>query len=402
MRPANGRGGISPLFYVVLGIGGLLILAGLALVALPAAWRSASAWLAPQPTATLAREILPTPLPWTTTPSSGVVEAVTLTPTSLPATLDPNRLPAPHPRAGISVSSPANVAVWAQRLGASWYLDWNAAEVDGDLGVEHWKMVRLSPRGIHPSRSTIRQLAAREPGSVWIIGNEPDVIWQDNLTPEAYARAYYQLYHLIKESDPTAQVAVAGVSQATPLRLAYLDQVLAIYQADYGSPMPVDWWTVHGFVLREEKGSWGVDIPPGSEAQTGLLYELSDHGSLDYFESQLRAFRAWMAARGYRETPLALTEFGILIPADYGYTDEVVVQYLKDTFALLLAMEDPEMGFPPDDHRLVQRWAWFSLSDPQYPTSNLADLSTDSYTPVGVAYRDFILALEAGGTSGAP
>ena len=27
--------------------------------------------------------------------------------------------------------------------------------------------------------------------------------------------------------------------------------------------MPVDVWNVHNFVLREERGSWGVDIPPG-------------------------------------------------------------------------------------------------------------------------------------------
>lgn len=395
MRAA--KRGLTPLIYAIWGAGGLLILVGAAML-LPEAMRQAFTPATPLPTPTLRGEILPTVSPAT----SDALPANILTPTPLPATPDPNHALTPYARAGISVSSPADVGMWAARLGASWYLDWNAASAGTGASPEYWKMVRISSQGISPSRNMIRQMAAKEPGSVWILGNEPDVIWQDNLTPEAYASAYYQLYHLIKESDPAARIAVAGVSQATPLRLAYLDRVLQSYQDNYGGPMPVDWWTVHGFVLREEKGSWGVDIPPGISAEQGIPYELSDHGRLDYFENQLRDFRAWMAGNGYRDIPLSLTEFGILIPAEYGYTSEIVVQYLWDTFELLLTMSDPQVGYPPDGNRLVQRWAWFSLSDPQYPTSNLADLENDRITPVGLAYRDFILSIESSTTGTLP
>ena len=63
--------------------------------------------------------------------------------------------------------------------------------------------------------------------------------------------------------------------------------------------MPVDWWTVHGYVLREEKGSWGVDIPPGIDATQGELREVADHGRIDLFEAQITFLppvdgRAWI------------------------------------------------------------------------------------------------------------
>jgi len=252
-------------------------------------------------------------------------------------------------------------------------------------------MVRLSAGCISPSLDFIRWVALRYPGNVWIIGNEPDVIAQDSITPEEYAQDYEILYQLIKSSDPTARMAVAGVAQGTPLRLAYLDRVLEAYQKSTGAPMPVDWWTLHGYVLREERGSWGVDIPPGFSDKQGQLYEISDHGSLPLFKKQITAFRAWMKARGYQNTPLALTEFGILMPPEYGYSPQVIQQYLRDTFQWLAAAADPQIGLPQDNHHLVQRWAWFSLADEIYPTSDLADLKNHQLTPVGQAFRDFIL-----------
>jgi len=88
-------------------------------------------------------------------------------------------------------------------------------------------------------------------------------------------------------------MAAAGISQATSLRLAYMDRVLDAYEERYGVSMPVDIWTVHGFVLREERGSWGVEIPPGFSVEHGRLYDVSDQAYLDLFETQLRSFRTW-------------------------------------------------------------------------------------------------------------
>jgi hypothetical protein len=254
-------------------------------------------------------------------------------------------------------------------------------------------MVRVTSQGYHPSLREIQEIARQQPGKVWILGNEPDVIWQDNIPPEKYAEAYHQLYDTIKGADPTASIAVGGVAQGTPLRFQYLDRVLQAYQSRYGTSLPADWWTVHGYVLREQHDSWGVEIPPGLKAEDGILYEISDHGRLDYFEKQLRDFRAWMARNGYQDVPLALTEFGILMPAEYGFPPDFVVNYLRSTFQLLATMRDPSTGYSPDDYHLVQRWGWFSLEDSTYSTSNLADLQHDRLTPVGEAFRNYVLTV---------
>jgi hypothetical protein len=205
-----------------------------------------------------------------------------------------------------------------------------------------------------------------------------------------YAEIYHDLYELIKSSDPTALIAVGGVSQATPLRLQYLDHVLSTYQNLYHEPMPVDWWTVHGYVLREEKGSWGVDIPPGITATQGELREVKDHGRLDLFEAQLRSFRQWIAEHGYQQTPLALTEFGILMPSSYGFPPDMVESYLEQTFVWLSQVQDGSSGYPEDGYHLVQKWAWFSISDPTYSTSDLGDISSGKLTILGEKFRSMI------------
>lgn len=304
----------------------------------------------------------------------------------------PQGLPAiaPLEQVGFGMSIKANIDTWAPLLGAKWYLSWDVETKPTQSAAEHWQMVRLGSGCVYPSREWIQWTARHYRGKVWIIGNEPDVKWQDDIPAEEYASAYHDLYTLIKRADPSALVAVGGISQATPLRLRYLDRVVEFYKRTYGKPMPVDWWTVHGFVLREERGSWGVDIPAGFSDDQGLLYEVSDHGRLDYFQAHILAFREWMDANGYRNKPLALTEFGILMPVEYDFPLEMVAQYLQDTFAWLAEVRSTETGYPADANRLVQRWAWFSLSDPIYPTSNLVDLEGGQLTVVGEAMRLFV------------
>jgi hypothetical protein len=293
-------------------------------------------------------------------------------------------------RAGFGLSSPADPAYWAGQLGAGWYLDWRVQADLPQANLEHWQMVRVHEECITPSAEEVRSTAKQITGQVWIIGNEPDVIWQDSVTPARYAAIYHDLFWLIKTSDPQAKVAVGAISQATPLRLQYLDKVLQTYRDLYHVALPADWWTVHGFVLREEKGAWGVDIPPGMEVLQGVLREISDHGRLDLFVGQLEAFRTWMAMNGYRDTPLALTEFGILMPNDYGFPEDMIKKYLDQTFTWLSEAQDEAIGYPKDAFHLVQKWAWFSLSDPIYPFSNLGDLASGKLTAVGQQFRDNI------------
>jgi hypothetical protein len=230
-------------------------------------------------------------------------------------------------------------------------------------------MVRLRGGVLRPDPSTLAAIARANPGSLWLIGNEPDVKWQDNVEPAVYARLYHEAYAAIKAADPSAVVAAGGVSQPTPLRLRYLDAVLAAYREQFGAAMPADAWHVHNFILREERDSWGVDIPPGLPEDRGMLYEIDDCDNLEIFRRQVRDFRRWMAAHGFQDRPLIVSEYGIPMPEDYGFPPERVIRFLRGTFEFFLTATDPSLGYPADDYRLVQRWCWYSLDAPDtyYP-----------------------------------
>ncbi len=274
------------------------------------------------------------------------------------------------------------------------YLSWSVEDNPARPGgVEFWQLVNVDKDGPRVSRESIAQATASLPGSIWVIGNEPDVIWQNNTPPDRYAQIYHDLYMFIKEQDPSAQVAIGGVAQPTPLRLQYLDLVLETYSSRYGQPMPVDIWTIHGFVLQELTGSWGVEIPPGLQATQGELYTIQDHGNLEIFKQNLIDFRAWMAERGYRDKPLALTEFGILLPTDYGFPEEDVAAFMTGALDFLVTTANAT-GYPPEDGRLVQWWFWFSIHDANgYQTGDLYDPSMGRLTYLGQTYAAYFRGL---------
>ena len=259
--------------------------------------------------------------------------------------------------------------------------------------VTVWQTVRLGSANEGADwpadRDAIEATIQARPGSYWLIGNEPDVAWQDNATPEEYADLYHTVYTFIRERDPSARIAAGGIALPTPLRLAYLDRVLAAYQAQYGEPLPADLWSIHLFTLREEAGSWGIGIPPGMAETAGELYEIADHGDLDILKGHVVRFRGWMAANGYGDRPLAVTEFGILLPEDYGFPPEFVQQYLRDSFTYLLTATGEE-GLVADGGRLVQVAFWYILyDDGDYPTGNLYDAPADRLTPLGETMAQF-------------
>lgn len=339
---------------------------------------------------------------WTPTPTQvgGTVPAGgawTPTPTraagSVPAASANRLVPPPRERFGAFGNADQLAAAWAAglRIGS---LIGGGVDFWSPLpeGVQRWQIVHVKADSTTPGIAAVRRAAASRPGSVWVIGNEPDVIWQDNVTPERYAEAYHALYHAIKAADPTARVAIAGVATPTPLRRMYLDRVLNAYRATHGVPLPVDIFNVHLYILNEQRDSWGAEIPPGLPWVTaGNTYEVADHGDVAEVTALLRAFRYWMAERGYRNTPLAVTEFGILMPADYGFPPPVVSAYMRDLVGFFQSASDPNLGYPADENRLVQWWFWFSISDTtgEFGVSDLYDRTTGRLTPVGQAYSSY-------------
>jgi hypothetical protein len=157
----------------------------------------------------------------------------------------------------------------------------------------------------------------------------------------------------------------------------------------YGEPIPVDVWNVHGFILREERGTWGIDIPPGISVDQGRLFDIEDHDNVEIFREQIVTFRRWMKDNGERDKPLIVSEYGILMPAEYGFSHERVQGFLYASFDFFLTATDADLGYPADSYRLVQRWAWYSLSDTAFPAGNLFDPVTGQITPLGLAYGSY-------------
>lgn len=324
-----------------------------------------------------------TPMPTATTPAQA------------PTSAGVAALYTPWQRLCVGVPFPDRQAAALQKFPVGWYLNWRTAlQPDHPDGAEFAQMVRV-PRGeIVPDLATITQIAQQNPGSVWLIGNEMDVIWQDNATPDQYAAAYHDVYSTLKQADPTSRVAIGGITQPSPLRLQYLEQVLAAYRERFGNEMPIDVWNVHNFILPEQRGSWGVDIPPGIEATRGLTYTIEDHGNLDIFKQQIVDFRRWMADHGYRDKELLVSEYGILMYPDYGYEYPRVRDFMLGTFEFFRTATDDTLGLPADGNRLVQRWCWYSLADTAYPTGNLIDDQGQTLTPLGRDFTTYLDSLE--------
>jgi hypothetical protein len=329
-----------------------------------------------------------------------------------------------------------------ETIKAGWYLNWGTnINPMRPNGMEFAQMVRVhqaitcelrSPTAhdrtlcpyvvphtytYRPSQSRIQQIANANPGSLWLLGNEIDRRdWpgdaQDEILPEVYAVAYHDLYTLIKAADPQARVAIGGVVQTTPLRLEYLSKVWTAYQTKYGTPMPVDVWNMHVFVLPEKRNSWGADIPVGSDALTGAYIfrpdhtgqattPMPEHMDLKYVDEQVRAMRAWMKERGQQQKPLIITEYGILLPNIF--IDNTLlpgdaqpsINFMLGSFNYFLNTKDCSLGYAADECRLVQRWVWWSL-DYNGPSFNhntsLFNKQTKALNPVGAAFRDWLNA----------
>ncbi|MBM4456276.1 MAG: hypothetical protein FJ011_00715 [Chloroflexi bacterium] len=284
-------------------------------------------------------------------------------------------------------------------LNAGWYQNWslalNASHPAGALAAH---VVRVLPEGLALDRATVQRIADADPGGLWIIGNEPDMFAQDNVTPTQYAAQYREAYFAIKAADPTAQVAAGGIVQPTPLRLGWLSATLAAYRQLYGGPLPADVWNIHNYVLQETPGQWGCGIPPGYYGARAATYPFNDHDSLTIFQEHVTAMRRWMADNGYRERPLIITEYGILFPESSGFDLTRVRNFFVNTANWMLTASDPNTGYPADDNHLVQRWMWYSLDDTNYNNAGntiagLMDPATRQMRPLGQAFADLATPL---------
>ncbi|MBC7262692.1 MAG: hypothetical protein H5T63_11855, partial [Chloroflexi bacterium] len=169
---------------------------------------------------------------------------------------------------------------------------------------------------------------------------------------------------------------------------------------------PVDVWNIHNMILQELQGDWGCGIPRGLSETQGRLYGIADNDNIEIFKQHIIDFRTWMRDRGQRDKPLIISEYGVIMPAEYGFPPERVNAYMNATFDYLLTARDDNLGYPADENRLVQRWLWFSLNDRPYSPETggfngaLFDHRYPRYpgvlTPMGLNFKRYTDALLTG------
>ncbi|NJN54005.1 MAG: hypothetical protein HC804_04140 [Anaerolineae bacterium] len=229
-----------------------------------------------------------------------------------------------------------------------------------------------------------------------------------------------------------------GLVEVTPNRLEYLDKVWASYLEQFNTPMPVDVWTFHIYVLPEARldgqgnilGS-NASIAVGTECynnrtatactnikwQSGgsstlcsqnSVYCYAEHDDIGIFVEQIIAMRQWMKAHGHQHKPLLLSEFSLLYPYvvegnscflmdEYQgcFTPTRVNTFMQQVFNYLETAVDPNLGYALDNNRLVQQWLWYSItieSDEEAGSaSRLVSLNGNgdpvAFTPMGLMYQ---------------
>ncbi len=304
-------------------------------------------------------------------------------------------------------------------LGVSSVLNWRVAEPSNlPASIHHIKVLQVSDSGYATSLSSLPGWLAAYPGHVWIIGNEPDVPWQDHLYAEVYAERYLTLAEMIRSLDPSATIGFGPIAQPTPLRMRYMDRVIAELdqindtQNRAGTLALIDVFTPHVFLVNEniiyiDEGTgeifydWGAGIPKGFEYDYADAFqfdaELQSYFTHDIgkFSEFVTDYRLWMKNLGAQNFPLWITEYTSVFPPidppdgrDFVNTsDEDTRDYLLATFDFILSEKDPALGYPGDDDRLVQRGFWYSLSGHRHSFGGtLFDPIDKQRTIVGDAY----------------
>ena len=319
--------------------------------------------------------------------------------------------PSDQERMGFGKASPHDTT----SLNAGWYVDWGSKLNPPHLGgVEYAHTIYFNVKGVSRCKGATErdQVTARasneklirhiraNPGALWLVGNEPDSLYNGSpIHPELYAELYHEYYTLIKQHDPTAKIAVAAVVQPSTLRMEYLDKVLDHYEASFGQALDSDLWNIHFYLLNEGPcdSAWGSAVPPDSSSDFGWSVNFSADSMLDVdrMRDNLSAFRQWMKNRGFQNKPLIITEFGVLPPPSYtGFSDARAVEFLEEITAMFLETRDTNIGYPADDHRLIQFWAWFSSDHNPAPGwfkygGDLYQTNTeDQLTIIGEAFQN--------------
>ena len=333
----------------------------------------------------------------------GILSPIASTPISQAQSVDINATTGPICRYGLDSAYPISTISQSDLASLRFgnYLDWGTGNGPTlPTGVKYIQVLRVGgelggPEDYYTdSLNSVTTLVPAHPGAYWIIGNEPDTQYtyvleddsehyQDNLTAEEYASRYYALASQIRLLDPTAKIGFGSIVQATPLRIRYLTRAWeALIDLDPDAPDElVDFFAIHGFILNEfpnEPNNWGTGVPKGFEtdyadAEIITIEQKAVTYDSNRFMDRVQRMRSWMNAKGQREKPLWVTEYGSVFPPVDPVGEDLVnvsdantATFMTATFEKMSTTTSSTLGMPADGNRLVQRWFWYSLADYPY------------------------------------
>jgi hypothetical protein len=235
-----------------------------------------------------------TPLPTATlTPTPTPRATATITATW---TASPTPTPTMDGRFGVIVTGIGATSA-LNALGLTYWYSYGAS-TPGTPGVE---VAQISVAGTQVPATTLQAAARQFPGSYWIIGNEPNVPGQDNVSGDYYATQLEYYVTTIKGADPTAQIVGPNVLNwdytcsgcyGYTSGHTWVDSFRSSWASLYGGEPPIDVWSLHAYPI-----SW--DSLPMTNATI--------------VEQQITGFSAYLGAISADQAkPIWLTEFGVI------------------------------------------------------------------------------------------
>lgn len=284
--------------------------------------------------------------------------------------------------------------------GKLWYHDFSVPATPNSSPYQY--MMASSWQGNPVTSGNISAWTAKAiayPGRKWLFMNEPDVYGQARRTPQEYAEEYHWFYYAMKAADSTCKIYAGGITQASPQRIRWMQEMLDHYETTYSETLPCDGFHIHTYLMPEAFGpgvgeAYGVSNPTSDPNVTSIQenddwwWSNASLKDVNILRDYLMNFRIWMKDNGYENKPVIVSEHTVLLYMSPAY----LVPYMNDSLTLFLNGKDITYGCPLDDYRLVQEFAFFCInyktSVDVYPHTWLYNFySPYNITDIGLAYR---------------
>ncbi len=185
-------------------------------------------------------------------------------------------------------------------LQMGWWYEFTESDTNPS-GYNKVLLIRTPESEEKKTVSELQALASKNPGAYWMIGNEPNVPGQDNISASGYAELFNYYATNVKAIDSNAKLVGPNILNWDDTCSScggftkghtWVDSFRTSYQSSYGSEPPIDVWGIHAYYIN-----WG---------QTPMV---------DYQKAidQLAGLRQYLnGSSAHSSKPIWVTEFGVI------------------------------------------------------------------------------------------